>query len=132
MMRKQRMKNRGNGLFLGMSFALVLVIAACITLTVKGSEKQSAGGYDEAYYDSMEEAYQEEVAEVLAQYGVGTSGINLTKITEADGTRAYTLAIYNRNFDRMDEAKMGSLEKSLNEVVFPEEACEIVISLRGV
>lgn len=131
-MKKQGMRNKKNGLFMVMSFVLVLITTACITLTVKGSEKQSAGGYDEDYYDSIEKEYQEEVAKVLAQYGVGRSGINLTKITDENGERSYTLAIYNQGFSKMNEEKMGSLEQSLNAVAFPEAACEVAVFLRGV
>lgn len=130
MKRKQSMRNQKNGLFMVMSFVLVLITTACITLTVKGSEKQSAGGYDEDYYDSIEKEYQEEVAKVLAQYGVGRSGINLTKITDENGERSYTLAIYNQSFSKMNEEKMGSLEQSLNEVAFPEATCDVVVLLK--
>lgn len=130
MKRKQSMRNQKNGLFMVMSFVLVLIITACITLTVKGSEKQSAGGYDEDYYDSIEKEYQEEVAKVLAQYGVGRSGINLTKITDENGERSYTLAIYNQSFSKMNKEKMGSLEQSLNEVAFPEATCDVVVLLK--
>ena len=130
MKKSHDMRGKGNRLFLAASTVLVLFIAACITLTVQGDEKHGAGGYDEAYFDVLEESYQDEIKEVLEEYGVSKSGMNLTKMTSEDGTREYTLAIYNRRFERMDDEKLCSLEQALGSVVFPEEACGVVIRLK--
>ena len=130
MKKSHDMRGKGNRLFLAVSTVLVLFIAACITLTVQGDEKHGAGGYDEAYFDVLEESYQDEIKEVLEEYGVSKSGMNLTKMTSEDGTREYTLAIYNRRFERMDDEKLCSLEQALGSVGFPEEACGVVIRLK--
>ena len=132
MKKSHDMRGKGNRLFLAVSTVLVLFIAACITLTVQGDEKHGAGGYDEAYFDTLEEAYQEEIEMILEEYGVGKSGINLTKMTSGDGTREYTLSIYNRRFERMDDSKLSSLEHALGSVTFPEETFGVVIRLQGI
>ncbi len=122
---------RENMCFLAVTAVLVLFIAACVTLTVKGNEGHGTSGYNEDYYDLLEENYKEQIAEVLNEYGMGRSGVNLTKITLEDGSREYALMIYNSKFLQMDSDKMQNLESALCSVTFPQEACHISISLQG-
>lgn len=122
---------RENKLFLAVSAVLVLFIAACITLTVDGNEKNGAGGYDERYFDTLEAAYQEEISDVLEEYGVSRSGINLTKITSGDGTREYALTVYNQRFGHMDDDRRNSLKQALYSIPFPDAECSVAISLKN-
>lgn len=122
---------RENICFLAVTAVLVLFIATCVTLTVKGSEGHGTSGYNEDYYDLLEENYKEQITEVLDAYGMGRSGVNLTKITLEDGSREYSLVIYNGKFLQMDSDRMQNLESALCSIAFPEESCAVCISLKG-
>lgn len=123
---------RENVVFLVITTILVLFIATCITLTVKGSESNQKSGYNEEYYDLLEERYKEEVTNVLSGYGMGQSGVNLTKITMEDGSREYALVIYNGKFIQMDSDRLEQLKNELCSITFPEASCIVRVSLREI
>lgn len=123
---------RENVVFLAITTMLVLFIATCITLTVKGSESNQKSGYNEEYYDLLEERYKEEVTNVLSGYGMGQSGVNLTKITVEDGSREYALVIYNGKFIQMDSDRLEQLKNELCSIAFPEASCNVCVSLREI
>ena len=108
---------------------LVLIIISCITLTVKAGEKKSTSGYDERYYDELETEYKEGIDQALREYGLANSGINLTKITSADGSRQYSLRIYNARLTRMESDEIAGIRECLCEISFTEVACGVTVSL---
>lgn len=63
--------------------------------------------------DAMESSYIEEVKDILRDSGFVNSGVNLTKETNTLGDWEYTLVIYNRSFDWMEETAKADLEKEL-------------------
>ncbi|MBO5342054.1 MAG: hypothetical protein J6A73_05140 [Lachnospiraceae bacterium] len=70
--------------------------------------------------DAMESTYIAEVKETLRDSGFVNSGVNLTKETNASGDWEYTLVIYNRSFDWMEEAVRADLEKELADMANDE------------
>lgn len=127
--RKEAKRRQTAGTIIGVIFGLIA--AVCITLTVSGNERRNGFSYNEAYFDKLESAYQAEVRQVLADYGMGRSGINLTKITEADGTRSYRLVVCGSQVERMDEEQAGLVIETLCEISFPEQGCKVNIILSG-
>lgn len=129
MKRKTKKDLQGNGLFWAVSAGLLLVIISCITLTVQARERKSDFDYDEAFYDELEDEYKDEISQVLNECGLYHSGINLTKITQADGSRKYDLRIYHARLEHMNSDRMTELQERLCAVVFPESSCEVRILL---
>lgn len=70
--------------------------------------------------DAMESTYIAEVKETLRDSGFVNSGVNLTKETNASGDWEYTLVIYNRSFDWMEEGVRADLEKELADMANDE------------
>jgi len=70
--------------------------------------------------DAMESTYIAEVKETLRDSGFVNSGVNLTKETNASGDWEYTLVIYNRSFDWMEETVRADLEKELADMANDE------------
>ena len=68
----------------------------------------------------MESTYIAEVKETLRDSGFVNSGVNLTKETNASGDWEYTLVIYNRSFDWMEETVRADLEKELADMANDE------------
>ena len=123
------LKAKQNFVFLVVTAILVLFIATCLTLTVKGSESGYESGYNEEYYDLLEERYKEEVTDILEEYGLYRSGVNLTKITRGDGCREYTLVVYNGKLSGMEGGSLEALTSELCAVGFPDAACSVRVSL---
>ena len=70
--------------------------------------------------DAMESTYIAEVKETLRDSGFVNSGVNLTKETNASGDWEYTLVIYNRSFDWMEDGVRADLEKELADMANDE------------
>ncbi len=100
----------------------------CATLQAKGSEPYPVR-YDEEKYDEMERAYRDEVADVLAQHRLSHCGINLTKITQSDGTREYRLAIHHSGIGKMTPQQRGMLMEGIQGLEFPDGMSGVCVEL---
>lgn len=104
------------------SVILVLVAAFCICGTVL-SQSDSRQLIDEKYYRTMEQAYLQEVRTFLEEEGYRNSGVIMTKVIEADGSRSYTVTIHHGRIDRLPEAEKQSLLADCASIAFPVEEC---------
>ena len=104
------------------SVILVLVAAFCICGTVL-SQSDSRYLIDEKYYRAMEQTYLQEVKTLLAEEGYRNSGVMMTKVIEADGSRSYTVTIHHGRIDRLPEAEKQSLLADCASIAFPVEEC---------
>ena len=107
---------------------LLLIVLFCITLHVKGSEAQGSG-YDEAAYDELERIYCTEVHGLLTDYGLHNSGMNLTKVTQSDGVREYSLEVHHAGIARLTGTEREALRKGLEILSFPDSRCTVCIRL---
>lgn len=108
---------------------LVLLIGLfCVTMHVQGSEAKGSG-YDEQAYDELEKIYYSEVHELLTDYGLHNSGMNLTKITRADGAREYRLEVHHKGIGHMTGTERESLQESLEIINFPDDRSTVCVRL---
>lgn len=91
---------------------LVLVTVFCTAGTVIGQDKDSVR-VDEKYYREMEREYVKQVRYYLNDNGYENSGVALTKVLEADGSREYTLNVHHKRIDRLSKAEQKELEEAL-------------------
>ena len=101
---------------------LVAVIAFCITGTVSGRSKNQ-DRVEEKYYKTMEKNYVGEIKSLLSEKGFKNSGVTMTRVTEGDGTRIYTVEIHNKRIDRLGSAKKQELREECSAIGFPVEEC---------
>lgn len=125
-------RNKGNQVFIVLSVWLMVLIISCITMTVRAKEVKKTGGYDEVYYDALEEQYKQGIVDLLSEYGLRHSGINLTKMTFSDGCRQYQLRIYNGRFEHMGINTISEIQNRLYEISFPQESCDVEIILGNI
>lgn len=122
----QKKKERGGDALI--LLLLLLIGLFCITMHVQGSEAKGSG-YDEAAYDELEKVYCVEVHELLTDYGLHNSGVNLTKITQPDGVREYRLEVHHKGLGHMTGAERESLQKGLEILGFPDETSTVCVRL---
>ena len=104
------------------SVILVLVAAFCICGTVL-SQSDSQHLIDEKYYRAIEQTYLQEVRTFLEEEGYRNSGVMMTKVIEADGSRSYTVTINHGRIDRLSIAEQQSLLAGCSSIDFPVEGC---------
>ncbi len=99
-------------LFAVTTIILVLIVAFFISATVvcESSIDEQA---QRQYQKTLEKEYVEELRGYLAGQGYHNSGVTLTSVTEADGSRTYTATIHHASIDRLDQKERGELQLAL-------------------
>ncbi|MDO5573830.1 MAG: hypothetical protein Q4G60_07615 [bacterium] len=90
-------------------FALIIGFT---TRTVSGKEQKPEHPTVNAY-ETMEAEYLTEIKAVLAQNHYSNSGVNMTKIIDADENRYYTIEIYHARLSQADIAQKQQLISQL-------------------
>lgn len=104
----------------------VAVAAMCITVTVFSREALSADEL-EGYYRSMEQETVSRVRTYLDERGYEYSGVMLTRVVEADGSRAYTLTVHHDRIDKMTEEEQIRLGQELEQFFFAADECTLKV-----
>ncbi len=115
---------KNNSAFLIFTVFLIAVIAFCIKGTVKGMDKSSYS-YDESmeeYYRQCEKEYVAKVKEYLNANGFSNAGVMLTKVTDSDLTRHYTLTVNHHKLTNVSQ-----IDSAVSDIDFPVDDAEIII-----
>lgn len=103
---------------------LILIIAFCISGTVISQNKH--GSREEAqYFNAIEQEYTEAVRKLLSEKGCENSGITMTRVTDTDGSREYTVTIHHRRLKSLSEEKKQELLSECNNLEFPDKDCRL-------
>ena len=100
----------------------VLIIVFCTTETVMSQGKADKKA-EKKYYASMEKEYHRNMKRLLDEKGYLNSGITIRWISEADGTRNYTVMIYHRKIENLNEQEKEELMHELFQTEFEDERC---------
>lgn len=121
--RNERTKVAGGALaFVVATLILVMFIMYFSVATVKCVTNVEAQEL-ELFYREKEEALVEEARAFLNREGFANSGIMLTRVVEADGSRLYTLTVHHGMIDIMSEAEREDLLEELEKIAFVDENC---------
>lgn len=114
-------KMNGSG-FLAAVLVLAMFAVCCCAGTVKSRTELGAGEI-EGYYQEKEKGLVEDVKEFLSGRGFVHSGVMLTRVVDADGSREYTLTVHHGKIDRLDEESRQQLMEELEGIVFEDGDC---------
>ncbi len=112
-------KTKGNG---SAVLVLTLFVVCCCAGTVKSRTNLSVQE-TEGYYQEKEKGLVKEVKEFLNGQGFVHSGVMLTRVIDADGSREYILTVHHGKIDRLDEEGRQLLMNELEEIVFEDGNC---------
>lgn len=115
-------ERRGTVAFLAVTVFLVLITAFCITGTVNGQRKLE--GYEQdVLYRAQENCMVQEVRDYLEQEGYKNSGVMLTRVLEADGSREYTLTVHHGRIEALSIEDREKLQRELEAFDFTADNC---------
>lgn len=115
------MKKRAGAVkFMAVTIILVLATAYFCVETVKCRSNVELAE-SEAYYQEKEELLVKETRAFLNEEGFRNSGVMLTKVIEADGSRQYTLTVHHGEIDKMTEEEREILLGKMEHLVFSGE-----------
>lgn len=89
---------------------LVLVFAMLIGTKAYANSMEAA---ERARREVSESVYLKLVKDELQAEGFSNCGVNMTKETNEDGEWEYTVVVYHRSFEWMDETDAFALEQKL-------------------
>ena len=115
-------ERRGTFAFLAVTVFLVLITAFCITETVNGQRKLEEYEQD-VLYRAQENCMVQEIRDYLEQEGYKNSGVMLTRVLEADGSREYTLTVHHGRIEALSIEDREKLQRELETFDFTAENC---------
>ena len=89
---------------------LVLVFAMLIGTKAYANSMEAA---ERAQREANESVYLNLIKDELQAEGFSNCGVNMTKETNEDGEWEYTVVVYHRSFEWMDETDAMTLEQKL-------------------
>lgn len=99
---------------------LILIIAFCISGTVISQNKHGSRA-EARYFNAIEQEYTKAVRKLLAEKGCENSGITMTRVTDTDGSREYTVTIHHRRLSRLSEEEKQELLSECKDLEFPDK-----------
>lgn len=113
-------KNAGSLGFWAATILLVLVAAFFVTATVRSRTALDRAEL-EGYYREKEEQFVRNARKYLNAQGYQNSGVMLTRVVGADGSRVYTVTLHHSDFDRLEEEEREALVRELSGLEFADE-----------
>lgn len=107
---------------------LVLVIVFCVKGTVFSMENNERAKANR-YYAVLEDEYLEEARQLLEEQGYNNCGVTMTRITEADGRREYTVLLHHRKFENLSAEEKSEVISSLTDMEFDSGICKFCYEL---
>lgn len=104
-----------NAVFAALALVLITIIFLCFSQSVYSQSRKGFGDSEQENMENLESEYMEQVAKLMKEYGCEYSGITMTKVFEADGSRSYEVLIHHRNLSFLSEKELGELEERLTE-----------------
>lgn len=112
-------KNAGSLGFWAATILLVLVAAFFVTATVRSRTALDRAEL-EGYYREKEEQFVRNARKYLNAQGYQDSGVMLTRVVGADGSRVYTVTLHHSDFDRLEEEEREALVRELSGLEFAD------------
>ena len=113
-------RRTGSLRFWAVTIILVFVTAFCCAGTVM-SRIGFSGQELETYYRERERQLVEDAREYLRQQGYENSGVMLTRVVDADGSREYTLSVHHGRIAALSEEELEQLAEGLREIAFTDQ-----------
>lgn len=114
--------------FVLFTILLVLVLAMFISQTVM-SQTEGNISMDEKHYQLLEQEYVDEIRSYLEEQGYYNSGVTLTRVVEANGSRSYEVVLHHKNIDKLSEEEQAELLQTVEDMAFQASGCDFRVNL---
>lgn len=102
---------------------LLVLVAALLCAGIAVNSTDIGADQLEDRYLKMERQLAADVREMLKGEGLEDSGVMVTRIVEADGSRSYTVTVHHRDIGQMSEEERQQLLYRLEALYFEGEGC---------
>ncbi len=107
---------------------LVLVIA----FSLKGvamSKENNGRAEANRYYAALEKEFLKQAKQTLEEQGYSNCGVTMTRVTNEDGSREYTVLLHHKKLEWLGQADRDSLTNMLAAKGFADGVCTFVVSV---
>ncbi len=113
-MRKQVILKKYNVVKIIGVFVLTTILLGCVW-GIKANAAQKADN-DKAEYQLQEIQFKNEIRSCLEEKGYYNSGITMTKVMEADGSREYTVLLHHSDLDIVENHRINDVYEALSHI----------------
>ncbi len=117
-----------NVVFVLFTMLLVLGLAMFVSGTALSQSNEKVVA-DEAGLRSLEQKYISDIRTYLEEQGFQNSGVTLTWIMEADGSRSYEVALHHKGIAELSVAEQEVLLAEVQELAFWTAGCNFHVNL---
>lgn len=121
------------GYVMNARFGIVtLVLIMVIAFFAKGivmSKDGDSRAKENAYFAVLEEQYRKDMKTILNDNGLNNCGVTMTRVTELDGMREYTVRLHHEKLNRADESRKADLLRELKALEFEGECCIFIYQM---
>ncbi len=107
---------------------LILVIVFCVKGTVFSKENNERAQANH-YYAVLEDGYLEQTRELLKEEGYINCGVTMTRVTQEDGSREYTVLLHHRKLQKLGTEQKEELVEALSAMEFDCGICRFKYEL---
>ena len=101
----------------------ILVLAVLVLWSICSIQANAAerAENDKAEYQLQESQFKSEIRTCLEEMGYNNSGITMTKVMDADGSREYTVLVHHQDLDTDDFENVDEIYGILSQIQMPGE-----------
>ena len=116
--------------FVAVVIAMVLVMALLLVFggTVSGQVQEDVSISEEAYIQ-LEGEYVQQLRSMLRERGYENCGINLTRVVDTEGERAYSIVLHHKYLNKLTGEQEQSLFAELGSVAFQLSDCSFAFCI---
>lgn len=107
---------------------LVLIILFCMK-GIMLNTRDEGRAQENRYYLDLEQEYVRSTRAFLNAQGLDDCGVMMTRVTNRDGTREYTVKIHHRKLKGMAGVDKEVLKSRLSQEEFGDDACTFLYEL---
>lgn len=120
-----KMKLRKGFVVVVLTMVLVMALVLGFSASVSSQSEGSVSISEEAYI-SLESEYVQQLRKMLSEEGYENCGINLTRVVDAEGERAYSIVLHHKYLDKLSGEQLQGLFAELSGRAFHFSNCSFV------
>lgn len=117
-----RMKLRKGFVFVVVTMLLIMGLALGMASTVSSQSEENVSVSEESYV-TLESEYVQKLRTILNEEGYENCGINLTRVVDGEGVRAYSIVLHHKYLDKLGEEELQELFGELAGSAFHFSNC---------
>ena len=117
-----KMRLRKGFVLVVMTMLLIMGLALGMTSTVSSQSEENVSVSEESYV-TLEGEYLQQLRTILKEEGYENCGINLTRVVDGEGERAYSIVLHHKYLDKLSEEELQGLFAELASSAFHFSNC---------